>query len=477
MAYRYSVDLRKAKGPAGRILVYKDRRIASRRNLELMYEVSTILMQSADIQAICERIMDSLFRCLKRIDHGSILWMEEDTSQVREIIAKSRPEGRGSKMTYSRTLVRQVIVEGRAVMISDTRDEEKVDLSDSIEMMQVKSVMCVPLICKSRIRGAIYVHSVNVPNGFRKEDLFLLIGLSAPAALAIENAFLNKKRKEEEGLPQDRKSMAVQTLAGGIAHGFNNLMMVIQGNASLMLLDVDKNNPHHQNLRKIESAVSRGNELTENLLAYSRLQTYQVEPIRPDLILVELIEECSNAPKGIHIRCRFEEQAWDIAVETLSFRRALKNVLKNAFESMPEGGEVYVETENVAINESFLKPRDARAGNYVKISITDTGVGMDAKTLEYIFDPFFTTKTMQTGTGLSLAATHGIIRNHGGFLKVLSAKGRGTTFGIYLPGFMPRKPTRKGIALGNLKQLRRKGGRLVPQAESETPEDIGKEEV
>jgi PAS domain S-box-containing protein len=185
-------------GKRWRNLPKNNRRIADRKHLELIHEVSTILMQSFDINEIGEKIMDALFSCLKSIDNGAILLIDDKIGELREIAVRARDTRQKGIFNYSRTIVNRVTREGKAVVMSDTSKEDKEDLSESIEMMRVKSIMCVPLVIKSEIRAAIYVHSVNVPYGFRKDDLLLLTGLSTPAAVAIENVLLYSKSKQTE---------------------------------------------------------------------------------------------------------------------------------------------------------------------------------------------------------------------------------------------------------------------------------------
>ena len=207
---QYSIDLLKPTGKKWRNLSQDNRRISDQRHLELIHEVSTTLMQSLDINEIAEKIMDSILSCLKRIDSAAILLFERETGQLKEIIVKSNEDREEVVFNYSRTIVNRVIREGKAVMMSDTSKEERDDLSDSIEMMRVKSIMCVPLIFKSEVRGAIYVHSITVPYGFRKDDLLLLTGLSTPATVALENALLYSKSKGiEEALRRSEQKYQV----------------------------------------------------------------------------------------------------------------------------------------------------------------------------------------------------------------------------------------------------------------------------
>ena len=195
----YSIDLSGREGERTKNLLYKDRRITDRENLELIYEVSTILMQSLDINEICKKILESLFNCLKRVDGGAVLLIDENTGEIKEITARTKKKN--IKLDFSRTIVNRVISDGKAIAMSDTSREDEINLSDSIGKMRIRSIMCVPLISKAATRGVIYVHSIGRPNAFRKDDLFLLTGLSSPAALAIENALLySESRRAQEAL-------------------------------------------------------------------------------------------------------------------------------------------------------------------------------------------------------------------------------------------------------------------------------------
>jgi signal transduction histidine kinase/ActR/RegA family two-component response regulator len=180
-----------------------DRPKTSLRNLQLIYNVSRVLMQSLDINQIFERFLDYIFDLLKRIDRGAILLLDERTGKISEVVSRSKSPVKEADRAYSRAVVNKVLQEGKAVIMSNTMREDQADRSDSMEIMKIKSVMCVPLTSKSKVRGAIYVDSVSKPYGFRKEDLSLLTALSSPAAVAIENAMLYsdlEKRVEERTL-------------------------------------------------------------------------------------------------------------------------------------------------------------------------------------------------------------------------------------------------------------------------------------
>ena len=151
----------------------------------------------------------------------------------------------------------------------------------------------------------------------------------------------------------------------------------------------------------------------------------------------ELVEKTSGmfgrTKKEIRIKTRFQDGIWPVEVDQSQIEQVLLNIYVNAWQAMPAGGDLYLDIQNIIIDEEYVKTYRINPGRYVKISITDTGVGMDDAIRQRIFDPFFTTKEMGRGTGLGLASAYGIIKNHGGFINVYSEIGKGTTFNIYLP--------------------------------------------
>jgi len=267
-----------------------------------------------------------------------------------------------------------------------------------------------------------------------------------------------RKRDEEERqrleaqVQRAQKMEAVGTLAGGIAHDFNNLLMGIQGNTSLAILGMDSANPLYERLKNIEQQVRSGAELTKQLLGFARGGKYEVRPSN----LSDLMETSSmlfgRTKKEIHIHRKYQEDIWMVDVDQGQIEQVLLNLYVNAWQAMPGGGELYLEAENVTLDEDYVKPYNLESGRYVKMSVTDNGVGMDEATLRRIFDPFFTTKEMGRGTGLGLASAYGIIQNHGGIINVYSEKGLGTTFNIYLPisekKIMEEKKSSEEILLG-----------------------------
>lgn len=166
--------------------------MTAKKNMELIYRVSSVLMQSSDLNEILEKILDSIFDLLKRIDRGIILLVDQRTGEISEAVSRARGKRGEGRLRYDVTVVEQVIEENKGMIILDIDAEEETDLSATLKLLKIGSLMCVPLISKSTVRGAIYVDSIDKAHGFRKEDLDLLTALSGPSALAIENALLSE---------------------------------------------------------------------------------------------------------------------------------------------------------------------------------------------------------------------------------------------------------------------------------------------
>jgi len=253
---------------------------------------------------------------------------------------------------------------------------------------------------------------------------------------------IDERKRLEVQLQQSQKMEAIGTLAGGLAHDFNNLLTGIQGRTSLMLLDKDSSHPDFEHLKEIEVYVRSAADLTKQLLGFARGGKYEVTSTNLNDLIQKTSHMFGRTQKEINIHNKYQQGLWMTEVDYGQIDQVLLNILVNAWQAMPGGGELYIETENVLLDENYVKPFAVGAGRYVKISITDTGVGMVEATRKRIFEPFFTTKEMGRGTGLGLASAYGIIKNHGGFINVYSKKGEGTTFNIYLPA-SKRKTIRK----------------------------------
>lgn len=244
---------------------------------------------------------------------------------------------------------------------------------------------------------------------------------------------ISERHQLEAQLHRAQKMEALGTLSGGIAHDFNNLLMAIQGRISLMMVDEEPSSNNYRQLKLIEDHVESAANLTKQLLGFARGGKYEVKPTDLNELIGKENRMFGRTKKEITIHGNFEEDLWPAEVDRGQIEQVLLNLYVNAWQAMSGAGDLFIQTENVTIDESYVKPYRVELGRYVKISVTDTGVGMDKAIQEKIFDPFFTTKGMGRGTGLGLASAYGIVKNHGGFINVYSEKGYGTTFNIYLP--------------------------------------------
>ncbi|SHK64564.1 PAS domain S-box-containing protein [Desulfatibacillum alkenivorans DSM 16219] len=252
-----------------------------------------------------------------------------------------------------------------------------------------------------------------------------------PALLVLVRD-VTESRKREEQIQQARRMEALGALAGGIAHDFNNLLMAIQGHASLMLLSSDLDRKKTKSLRCIEQCVRSGAELTSQLLGYAKGGKYQVRPHNLNTIIENTAAMFGRARKEIRIHLDLSPELWASEVDRAQIEQVLLNIYVNAWHAMDRGGDLFIRSCNCTVDEIQARGMEVAPGKFAKISITDTGVGMDEDTRKRIFEPFFTTREMGRGTGLGMASAYGIVKNHGGFIHVYSEKGRGATFSVFL---------------------------------------------
>jgi two-component system, cell cycle sensor histidine kinase and response regulator CckA len=209
--------------------------------------------------------------------------------------------------------------------------------------------------------------------------------------------------------------------------------MGILGNATLMLHEKASTDPEYAKLKAIEKYVLDGSRLTQQLLGVAKGGKYEVRPADINELIKKNSLMFGRTRKEIRIHRKFQKNVWTVMIDHGQIEQVLLNLYVNAWQAMPAGGDLYLQTANVTQDEDSVRGIALKPGNYVRISVTDSGGGMNEETRLRVFDPFFTTKKMGRGTGLGLASAYGIIKNHGGAITVYSQVDKGTTFNIYLP--------------------------------------------
>jgi len=243
----------------------------------------------------------------------------------------------------------------------------------------------------------------------------------------------NYRNRLEDQLRQAQKLESIGTLAGGVAHDFNNILMALQGNATLVQLQTEKDHPNQERLENIMALIKTGSDITRRILGFAKGAKYNIEASDLNDLVKNSTNMFARTKKEIAIHEKYERDLWTVDVDRGQIAQVLLNLYVNASDSMPEGGDLYIETRNIVLSKELKTAYETMRDRYVSVSIKDTGTGMDEATKQRIFEPFFSTKERGRGTGLGLSSVYGIIKSHSGFINVSSEKRKGTTFELYFP--------------------------------------------
>ena len=246
---------------------------------------------------------------------------------------------------------------------------------------------------------------------------------------------ISVRKRTEEQLRQTQKMEAVGRLAGGIAHEFNNYLGIIMGYTELLERETVGNESLRLNLSEIKGASQKVASLTRQLLAFGRKQVIELTEVDLNSTVWETHKLLRRLiPVTIELIPKLQGDLGKVKADPAQVQQILINLVLNARDSMPDGGKIFIETEEVDLDPEYASRQlDVQPGRYVMLSVADTGIGMDHETISHIFEPFFTTKEEGKGTGLGLSTTYGIVKQSGGHLTVASVPGKGSTFRIYLP--------------------------------------------
>ncbi len=416
----------------------------------LLLRVSNIFAKSQDIPDVLQEVIDQIMNLLIRINRGAILLLDKDTGQLEEVVSKTRigpKAGPLPKINYSRTIVDRVMEEGEPVMMTNTSLADDADLSESMQAMNVMSVMCVPLKYEGETRGIIYVDSIGLPYGFRKEDLQLLGGLADTAAVAIQNAQLydvlkkelDERRRAEEALGrtgqelQETRDMLVQSeklaaigrLSAAVAHEILNPVNIISMRLQLLEQKEDLTGAAKDALAICKNQLNRIVEFTEDLGQFSRSSRKHISMNNLNEIIQHALVLSDPQFKEYDIKtdAKYDAALPLIPLDKDRIVQVMFNLFYNATEAM--AGR---ETRVLGIKTGLSGP-----GDHVQVIISDTGTGIEDSHMDKVFDPFFTTKDPGQGTGLGLFISYSIIHEHAGRMWAENNEWGGASFFIELP--------------------------------------------
>jgi two-component system, cell cycle sensor histidine kinase and response regulator CckA len=282
------------------------------------------------------------------------------------------------------------------------------------------------LILRNKSGDRLFLQCRGIPvYGHNKNYLYYLL-------LFID---ISEQKKLAEQYRQAQRLEAIGKLAGGLAHDFNNILTVIQGNCARLTLNMEETHPDYEYVRQIDISAKRAESLIQKLLAFSRQQLLQPKILDLNHLIQSMKTRLEQIlGERIQLILTLKDIYGSIKADPAQLEQVFINLVYNSRDAMPQGGKVIIETMNVILDDTYIKKHPmVRPGSYIMLAISDTGVGMQDKIKAHVFEPFFSTKDKGKGTGMGLATVYGIIKQSDGFVWVYSEAGKGTTFKIYLP--------------------------------------------
>jgi signal transduction histidine kinase len=409
-------------------------------NALMINEIGQALSNEEDIAGVLEQVSGIL---QKRLDYDRGLVMLANPSKTRllyragfgysdEQLAVVKKIAFHLDNPKSQGIFSVSFQEQRPILLNDL-DEIKNDLSqrsfEFAKKMDVKSLICCPIIYEEEPLGILAVDNIRSKRPLLQRDINLLMGVAPQIGSRIHNVML------EDKLRQTQKMEAVGSLAGGVAHDFNNILTTILGYSELLIQKLPTEDPIHTMVEAIHRAGERAADLTRQLLAFSRKQVMEMKLSNLNTIVNDMGKMLGRLiGEDIVMELATSEPIGNIMADVGQIEQILMNLAVNARDAMPCGGRLTIATgETDRDDEQTLIRASAKGDSYAILTVSDTGEGMDHDVRERIFEPFFTTKEMDKGTGLGLATVYGIVKQHNGYIDVYSKPGQGTTFKIFFP--------------------------------------------
>ncbi|MGQ9481760.1 histidine kinase N-terminal 7TM domain-containing protein [Chloroflexus sp.] len=419
-----------------------------RDQLAALHRLTLDWFNRREMDDLLQAITDSAYQLLN-VSYTELLLVEDDQTLVIRACTPPLPEHVSRYKTASTAPLSWRALQTRqpAIILNYTDwPEHAIDY----ELFHFGPAMTIPIIVKDVCLGVLGLARSQQGMPFTADEIQYAMLLTQLAALVLDNASLyaaaqheiaERKQAEREQarlqtqLLQAQKMEAIGQLAGGIAHDFNNILTVITGNVELAMLEVAPDHPIYPELESIRQSTARAGELVRQLLTFARRQPGQPKPINVNLQINDIMNMLKRIMgEHIHLRLELCEPIDPINIDPHQFEQVLMNLVVNARDAMPNGGEVTIRTSMQYIDAGDIPAfSQAKAGKYVLLSVCDTGIGIDETIRSHIFEPYFTTKPMGKGSGLGLAICNGIVTQHGGFFTVDSKPGAGSCFTVALP--------------------------------------------
>ncbi|MGW8286814.1 MAG: response regulator [Desulfobulbales bacterium] len=423
---------------------------ASLEKLRQLNLITLHLNESQDMDSILTSLSANI-NSLIEVEYFGILIPDEPNDHFILHLIDTEDESNGREpIIFSTPEISEAfdITDGKFLLENEPQDKIKAALrfTEKLPEVMVEKILLAWMHIKDKVNGALL--TINKKEGnFGEEDARILSILANNINVALENIRLLKKsqfqmqelKKTQYQLIEAEKLTALGTLAGGVAHDFNNILCGMIGYISLLKKDQDPEGKNFKMLDTIEKAGFRAANLTKQLLTFSYREVM-------DLHLIDVNPHIENVAKLLQktlhklitIKLDLDESVPQVLSDPAQLELIIINLCVNARDAMPSGGQILIQSEQVMVDQQFCQEHpEARAGAHIKISVSDQGQGIDKEVLPWIFEPFFTTKNFDQGAGLGLAMVYGIVKNQKGFITVSSIPGQETTFSIYLPEAAP----------------------------------------